>query len=308
MTIKQKIEIIQKILKLNQTQLAEKLGVSFATFNSWWNEKSIPRLKKIAIIDDLYLEVTGEKKIPDDFLVAKKQLLQKRSLKYKNIIKFILSNPDIRDELVLKLTYHSNSIEGSTLTESDTSAILFNDVALPNKSMIEHLEAKNHQFALLYLLDYVSSNKKIDENFILKIHSILMNGIFRDAGEYRKHGVRIVGANLPTANYLSVPKLIKAVVKEINKKNNDIVCLITFVHSDFEKIHPFSDGNGRVGRLLMTAMLLKNGLAPAIIEQERKQLYYIFLNKAQTKNDQTLLEDYICDAIFDGFDILERKS
>jgi len=307
MTIKQKIEIIQKVLKLNQTQLAEKLGVSFVTFNSWWNEKSTPRPKKVAIIDDLYREVTGEKKIPDDFLMAKKQLLQKKTLKYKNIIKFILKNSDIQDQFILKLTYHSNSIEGSTLTEPDTAAILFNDVVLSNKSMVEHLEAKNHQSALLYLLDYVVTNKKVDENFILKMHSILMNGIFKDAGEYRKHGVRIVGANVPTANYLSVPKLIKGIVKEMNKKNNDIVSLVTFIHANFEKIHPFSDGNGRVGRLLMTAMLLKSGLAPAIIGQEHKQLYYIFLNKAQTKNDQTMLEDYICDAILGGFDILERK-
>ena len=80
------------------------------------------------------------------------------------------------------------------------------------------------------------------------------------------------------------------------------------IHSRFEHIHPFSDGNGRVGRLLMNAMLLQKNLAPAIIRQEQKQLYYAYLYKAQTKDDTSQLENFICDAIVDGFKILERAD
>jgi Fic family protein/DNA-binding XRE family transcriptional regulator len=308
MNTRQKLEIIKKTLGLTQTKLAEKFGVSFVTFNSWWNSKSNPRLKMLSVIDDLLLEVTGQKIIPADQLIAKKQVLNIKSSEHKKIISEILDNPDIRDQFILKLTYHSNSIEGSTLTEKDTSAILFDNIALPDKSLIEQLEAKNHQTALNYLFEYILEGKKIDENLILKLHSILMNGIRPDAGVYRSHGVRIVGVNLPTANYVSVPKLMQEVVSMISKKDEDIIALSVSVHSKFEQIHPFSDGNGRIGRLLMSAMLLKTNFAPAVIHQEQKQLYYTYLNKSQTKGDQTQFENYICDAILDGFDILERSD
>ncbi len=185
MTIRQKLEIIRKILGLTQTKLAEKFGVSFAAFNSWWTGKSNPRPKMRAAIDELFLEVTGQKIIPAGELSAKKQALQKKSSAHKSVARKILDNPDIRDQFILKLTYHSNRIEGSTLTELDTAAILFDNVALPNKSLTEQLEAKNHQTALNYLFEHIAKKEKIDENLVLKLHGILMNGIRPDAGVYR---------------------------------------------------------------------------------------------------------------------------
>jgi Fic family protein len=308
MTLRQKLEIIQKASGFTQTELAAKLGVSFAAFNSWWNEKSVPRPKMRAAIDELFLEVTGEKIIPPEILEAKKQILEKRKNEYPDILKKILAEPDIRDQFILKLTYHSNSIEGSTLTEPDTAAILFDNAALPDKSLVEQIEAKNHQTALNYVFDHISKDGKIDEGMILKMHSILMNGIRPDAGYYRSHAVRIMGVNLPTANYMKISELIPNVLKEIAKDPKDIISLSAKVHASFEQIHPFSDGNGRVGRLLMNAVLLKSNIAPAIIRQEKKRLYYTYLYKAQTTDDQTQLEDFLCDTIMEGFDILERKD
>src|SRR3989344_3202187 len=308
MTLKQKLEIIRRTLGLTQAKLADRFGVSFATLNSWWNGKSTPRLKMQATIDELFLEVTGQKVIPADVLTAKKQALQQKSSQHKNIVEEILANPDIRDQFILKLTYNSNSIEGSTLDEKDTAAVIFDNVALPNKSLTEQLEAKNHQTALNYLFDHISQKEEINEEMIIKLHSILMNGVRPDAGKYRDHAVRIRGTDLPTANYLSVPKLMPEVIKDAQNKTKDIVALLASVHSKFEKIHPFSDGNGRVGRLLMTAMLLEYNFAPAIIRQQQKQLYYTYLYKAQTKEDHSQLEDFLCAAIADGFDILERKD
>lgn len=308
MNTRQKLEIIKKMLVLTQTKLALKLGVSFATFNSWWTGKSEPRPKMQVAIDELFLEVTGQKMIPPDQLTAKKQILRQKSGEYKSVITEILNNPDIRDQFILKLTYHSNKIEGSTLSEPDTAAILFDNAALPNKSLTEHLEAKNHQTALNYLFDHSIKKQKINEALVLKLHSILMNGVRPDAGVYRNHGVRITGVNLPTANYLSVPKLIPEVMVRAGKKNKDTIAESAGVHSTFEQIHPFSDGNGRVGRLLMNAMLLSANFAPAIIRQEQKQLYYTYLLKAQTKNDQSQLENFLCEAVMDGFKILERTD
>src|SRR3990167_8664640 len=269
MEIKQKLEVIQKMLGLTQTKLAERFGVSFPTFNSWKSGKSTPRPKAQSAIDELFLEVTGQKVIPEDALTAKKQALLRKSKEHASVIAEILDNPDIRDQFILKLTYHSNSIEGSTLTEPDTAAILFDNAALPNKSLTEQLEVKNHQTALNYLFDHVVKKEKIDEALVLKLHSILMNCVRPDAGLYRNHAVRITGVNLPTANYMSVPKLILEVMNQITNIEKDIITLSTGVHSKFEQIHPFGDGNGRIGRLLMNAMLLSSNFAPAIIRQEQ---------------------------------------
>jgi len=308
MTIQQKLAIIQKTLGLTQTKLAEKFGVSFVAFNNWWTGKSIPRPKTRLAIEGLFLEVTGQKVISAERLNTKKQILHQQSLVHKDTISKILNNPDIRDRFILKLTYHSNSIEGSTLTEPDTAAVLFDNVALPNKTLVEQMEAKNHQTALNYLFDYIKKNGAINENLVLKLHSILMNGVRSDAGSYRSHAVRITGVNLPTANYLSVPDLMPKIITRAGKATEDIISLSAGVHSRFEQIHPFSDGNGRVGRLLMNAMLLKANFVPAIIRQEQKQLYYTYLYKAQTKDDKSQLEDFLCDAVAVGFQILERED
>ncbi len=241
-------------------------------------------------------------------LAEKKEGLRQESLRRKSVISEILENPDIRDQFILNFTYNSNCIEGSALTESDTAAILFDNVVLPNKSLTEHLEAKNHQTALNYLFGCVAKKEKISENLILKFHSILMNGVRSDAGLYRNHGVRIVGVNLPTANFMSVPKLMLKVVSQANQKSDDIISLSAKIHSVFEKIHPFSDGNGRVGRLIINFMLLAANFAPAVIHQEQKRSYYAYLYKAQTNGDHSQLEYFLCDAISDGFKILDRKD
>ena len=131
-----------------------------------------------------------------------------------------------------------------------------------------------------------------------------MNGIRDDAGFYRRHSVRIVGSNVATANYIKVPDLMSEIESLILSKKKDIISHVTEVHARFEKIHPFSDGNGRVGRLLMAAMLIKANLPPAIIKQETKQLYYTYLKKTQLEEDVTQLEDFICDATLNGFDLI----
>ena len=186
--------------------------------------------------------------------------------------------------------------------------MFLDNAALPDKSLTEQLEAKNHQTALNYMFDHVARKRKINEEFLLKLHGILMNGIRPDAGLYRRHAVRITGVSLPTANYQSIPNLMPKVLSDAGMTQGDAIGLSASVHSRFEQIHPFSDGNGRVGRLLMGAMFLKKNIPPAIIRQEQKRLYYTYLFKAQTTGDHSQLEDFLCDAVASGFDILERTD
>jgi len=307
MKIQEKLQLILKLSGLTQQELAGRLGVTFAALNRWINGKAVPRFKAQEKIDELYKEFSGEKQVPKTVIEAKKGIILKNQKDHADIIKEILNNPDIRDQFYLSLTYNSNRIEGSTLSENETAAIMFQNVALPDKALVEQLEVKNHQAALRYLFQYLAEDQPLDEELIFKLHSILMNAIKPDAGNYRYHRVRIMGTDVPTANYLKVPELMKELVGDISKKTKDIFSQIADIHSRFEKIHPFSDGNGRIGRLLMHAMSLSRNLAPVAILQEKRRLYTTYLNKAQMKDDISLLEDFVCDAILEGYRILERK-
>lgn len=307
MTIKEKLGLIRKLSGQSQEKLAAELGVSFPTLNSWINGRSLPRARAAERIDELFRRVTGQTVIPPQALEAKKQAVTARGQTFKNVLKTILTNQDIYDQFVLSLTFNTNRIEGSTLTEPETAAILFENASLPDKTIIEQMEVKNHQAALGYLFSHLQENGKIDEALVLRMHAIVLNGIQADAGRYRNHGVRITGSNVPTANYLKVPALMQALAKDLGAKPSDILAHAAQTHSRFEQIHPFSDGNGRVGRLLLNAMLLKQNLPPALILQEKRRFYMLYLNKAQLENDLSPLEDFIADAMLDAFSLLERK-
>jgi Fic family protein len=307
MTTKEKLQLIIKLSGKTQQELAGVLGVTFAALNRWINGKAIPRKKAQEKIDELYKEYSGEKIIPATVLEAKRGIILQKRKAHKNVLKEIIENPDIRDEFILSLTYHSNSIEGSSMSEPDTAAVLFEHAALPNKSLVEQLEAKNHQTALEFLFQYLSAKKSLNEELILKLHSILMNAIRSDAGIYRNHGVRILGTYVPTANFIKIPELMAKLIRDANRNHKNIIAHVSHIHSCFEKIHPFADGNGRIGRLFMHAMLLRNNLPPAIIKQENKRFYNSYLNKSQLKGDDSLLEDFVHDAVLEGYRILERK-
>lgn len=297
--------IIKQAAGKTQEKLAADLGVSFATLNSWINAKSVPRPKAQVKIDALYKKLTGQEVIPPDVLTGKKNLLREKSKTVPGILKKILGRKDLYDEFMLSLTYHSNKIEGSTLTEPEMAAILFQDAALADKSIVEQMEVKNHQAALQYLFLHLTEGKAVGEELILKLHAMLMNGIQADAGRYRTHGVRIAGAHVPTANYMKVPELMGRLSREIQTKEKDIISHVARIHSRFEQIHPFSDGNGRVGRLLLHAMLLKENFPPAMIRQEKRRFYMMYLNKSQLQEDFIQLEDFMCDAVLEAYRLFE---
>ena len=307
MTPPEKLRIIQRLSGLTQEKVARELGVSFVTLNSWMRGRSTPRAKAQGRIDELYRTTTGQKVIPEEALQAKLRILQKKSREHRNILKTLLTRRDLYDQFVLSLTYNTNRIEGSTLTEPETAAILFQNISLPNKTLVEQMEVKNHQAALEFLFQSAKKQEKIDQNFILKLHRILLNGIQSDAGAYRNHPVRIVGSRVVTANYLKIPSLMQDLEASIHHKESDTISHASQIHSRFEKIHPFSDGNGRIGRLLMHRMLLDKDLPPAVIRQEEKRFYMTYLSKAQLEEDYSLLTDFLCDAILESYRILERS-
>jgi Fic family protein len=265
----------------------------------------MPRRAAAERIDALYRRYSGQAVIPAAALQAKKDAISTFQERFGDTLPLILARPDLREEFTLTLTYTSNSIEGSTLTLAETAAVLFRNETVAHCSLVELLEAKNHQAALQKLFDHVSAGKPIDEAFVLKLDAILMNGIQPDAGRYRDHGVRIVGTNVPTANPVSVPRLIRELLGTAEAPNDDALGEAAAFHARFEKIHPFSDGNGRIGRIVMHAMLLRAGLPPAVIPAEQRRLYYAALQQAQLGSDGSLMEDFVCDAVLNGFRILD---
>jgi len=322
MDIKLQLKQIQHWAGISQVDLAKQLEVSFVTINSWMNGKSMPRAGAVDKIQKLHTKYSGK---GDSFLadIDKKctyidfLIKHNRSTLSKGMISFILKHNDVFEEFALKITYHSNSIEGSTLTMEDTADIIFNNAVIPNKTLNEHLEARNHRKALFFLFEQLELGVGITVEFINKLHSILMAGILDTAGTYRNHPVRIVGSFVPTANHLKIPELMGSLENKIlesckKSKNKsaqsvrDLVVSIVEVHAIFEKIHPYADGNGRVGRLLMIAMLIKNNIPPAIITQETKRLYYNYLSVAQIEEKYEALTSYATDAILNGFAVLEK--
>lgn len=305
MNYSQKLKLLQEYLGLTQQQLADKFGVSFPTMNSWLHGKSVPRKSKQKYIHEEYINIFGESSsvsIND----ARINLIEDARRK-NNFLGVINKQKDIRDSLVLALTYHTDKIEGSTLTMRETQVVLFENQTV-NKSLIEQLEAKNHQTAWNFLLKQISDKTfALDEKFILKLHAILMNGILADAGCYRSHPVRIVGSRTVTANYMKVPILIEELVSDINKKPDDFLNHCAGIHSRFEQIHPFGDGNGRIGRLLLQAMLLNNNYPPAIVEQDKKIRYYEGLEKSQIKYEYYLLVELIIESLLVGLKIIIIK-
>ncbi|MFA6388785.1 MAG: Fic family protein [Patescibacteria group bacterium] len=310
MTTQQKLVRLLKITGKTQTELALMLQVSFVTFNSWVNGKSAPRKGALEKIDLLYQEYTGVTVVTDSELAKKKQRILDYKKQFPNPLKYIISRPDIYDTFVLELTYHTNSIEGSTFTEPEVRAVIFDGVTIPDKSVIEHQEAKNHQAALGNLMRWLTEHKQpkqITEDYIKKLHTILMNGIRTDAGNYRRQAVRIIDSNVPTANYLRVNDRMQDLMHSIHTVTAEhIITDITKIHAQFEQIHPFSDGNGRVGRLLLHALALQHGLPPVLIKQEKKQAYYTYLQKAQLEEQYIFLESFIYDAVLESYALLEK--
>ncbi len=298
---------IQKASGLSQERLAARLDVSFATLNSWINGRSQPRTTARGRINQLYLETIGAEDVNEQTL----HIAKKAASGLKATANTISTNKDHLDKLTLYLTYHTNTIEGSTMTLADVEDVLFDHKVLSNRTAIEQTEARNHQVALHWLLDeLINKGKdfKIDESFILNLHLRLMNSIVGDAGQYRKHPVRIMGAHVPLANWQKVPNLVQDMTKELGKSHRDTIALIAATHARFEQIHPFSDGNGRTGRLIMLAQALHAGLIPPLVVKERRFAYYKYLEFAQTKDNLKPLELFVAESIQFTAKILNRVS
>jgi len=290
-----------------QEELARHLGVSFVTLNAWINEKSQPRPGFRQKIDLAVAEILGSDELDQKELTQLKKLALEKKFSVKNLI----NDRDLLEKITINLTYHSNATEGSTMTERDVEAVIYNNKVLRNHTAIEQREAINHQVALNFLLDELSTKGRhftVTPELIRATHLRLMNSIISDAGEFRNHSVRIHGAYVPLANFMKISKLIKVWCDDFNQKPADKIAVLARLHAEFERIHPFSDGNGRTGRLLLFAQALHLNLAPPVIKKERRLAYYKYLELSQTREVPEPLEKFIAEAIIETSGIVEGSD
>ena len=205
------------------------------------------------------------------------------------VLEFILNNKDYIEDLVTRSTYHSNAIEGSTLTYAETYAILYNDNSfkIEGKEPREIYEAINHKEALNIVFENLQEKREFDERFIKKLNETINKNIKETSG-FRKVQVFIQGSDYIPPEPEKVPNLMNYYIYNYNNDIEDIFLKIAKYHIEFEKIHPFEDGNGRTGRLLLNYELLKNDLPPVVISKDERVKYFEFIRK----NDSSGLAEW----------------
>lgn len=182
----------------------------------------------------------------------------------------------LREEFMIENTYNSNAIEGNTLTLRETALILQEGVTIAQKPIKEHLEAIGHKDAFEYVVTLADTHNPLTERVIKDIHSLILMNDANNKGVYRSVPVRILGANhTPPQPYL-VPVQMEQLIAdyETMKREKHIIEAIAEFHLRFEGIHPFIDGNGRTGRLVLNLELMKAGLLPVNVKFADRALYY----------------------------------
>ena len=253
---------------INKSQLSDILGISSRTIAKFGKGEVVSDiiLKKIANylecnVEDLYKEVSPNKLL---------QLLRdEKEAKIKG---------GFYHELQVRMTYNSNHIEGSKLSEDQTRFIyetstIETDGAVPVDDILETL---NHFKAIDYVIDV--AEEPLTEEIIKHLHYLLKqntsdsNISWFAVGDYKKRANSVGGKE--TAKPEDVSRKIQNLLYKYNSRNNISIENIVEFHVDFERIHPFQDGNGRVGRLIALKECLKNNIIPFIIEDSKKAYYY----------------------------------
>ncbi len=232
---------------------------------------------------------------------VRKFLTDKELYYYKNV-----------DELNILMTYHSNALEGNTLSIYETK-LIFQGTSVGDKSLREIYEAKNHIKAFKHIWELRHKPKEIiTERDILSLNSIILEGITDRRGEYRKGEVEILGSDVNLAKASEIKSLMNEftseLVKEQQENKKHPVQQASEAHYKLVKIHPFVDGNGRTSRLLMNSLLIKNSYPPIIIEAGERNQYLTSLHKTDKTGNLNYFNEFIYNKALKTLDTYLEKS
>lgn len=190
----------------------------------------------------------------------------------------------LNEDLRVFLTYHSNAIEGNSLSLQETQMVIDYGVTIHGHPLREYLEATNHAEAYQYVTSLVEKQEKITIQTILTLHSLVTDKILESKGRFRTVPVSIRGSNMTPPPAHQVEKLMREWVAWIYGEGieYDAVTRAAIAHHGFEAVHGFEDGNGRVGRLLLNLMLMQEGYPPALLLNDWRTRYIHGLNTANT--------------------------
>ena len=293
MKVGNKIKEYRELNKMTQKDIAEILGVEPATickYEAGIIEPSIESLKRLAET----FNVTVDELIKDEekFDISKINVLEVlREQKEMGLKGNLYHNTQIM------FSYNTNHIEGSKLTEEqtryifETNTILFEGGTVA--SVDDILETANHFKLVDYMLDIADQN--LTEDIIKKFHKILKEGTMDsrkewfNVGDYKK--LANEAGNMKTSSPKQTPKDMQKLMEWYNFLPKVTIKEIIEFHARFEKIHPFQDGNGRVGRIIAFKECLKNNIIPFIILDKDKLYYYRGLKEYQNKTEKGYLID-----------------
>ena len=219
----------------------------------------------------------------------------------------------LRDEFMVEFTYNSNAIEGNTLTLRETAMVL-EGVTIGQKPLKDHLEAIGHRDAFLYIEDIAKREVPLSEFVIRNIHSLVLIGQPEDRGVFRRIPVRILGAFVePAPPYLIGQKIADLLaVNEERGKTMDTIERIARFHIEFEGIHPFIDGNGRTGRLILNLDLIRCGYPPINVKFTDRRKYYDAFDAYYRDGDANamtcLVAGYVNERLDQYLDILSGQD
>ena len=196
----------------------------------------------------------------------------------------------LNEEFIVEYTYNSNAIEGNTLTLRETDLVL-RGLTIDSKPLKDHMEAVGHKEAFDFVSELVKDNVPISEGIIKQIHYLVLADKREDRGVYRRVPVRIMGAqHEPVQPYLIKPKM-EQLLYDFAASTEHIVTKLARFHIEFEGIHPFIDGNGRTGRLLVNLELMKSGFPPIDIKFTDRIAYYNAFDEYYVKHNLSLMEN-----------------
>lgn len=292
MNIGNKIKQYRELNKMTQKDIAEVLGVEPGTISKYESgmiEPNIESIKKLA--ETFKITIDELLKDEENFDVSKvdvlKALREQKEMKLKG---------NLYHQTQVSFAYNTNHIEGSTLTEEqtryifETNTILFEGDTVAKVDDI--LETANHFKLVDYMLDV--ADKKLTEKMIKEFHKILKDGTsdsrveWFNVGDY-KQKVNTIGSGIKTTSPENVERDMEKLMVGYNSLKQITIKEIIEFHYRFESIHPFQDGNGRIGRLIMFKECLKNNIIPFIILDSDKLYYYRGLK--EYKNEKGYLTD-----------------
>ncbi len=290
----EKIKLYRENKKMTQNEVAGILDVSPATISKYESDALEPNIESLKRLAELF-EISVDELLNEEekkFDILKINVLdilrEQKNMKLKG---------NLYHNTQITFAYNTNHIEGSKLTEDQTRYIYETNTLLAEKDTITDLddviETANHFKLVDYMLEI--ADKKLTEKMIKEFHKILKEGTSDSrkdwfiVGDYKKLPNEVGG--LKTTEPKNVEKDMKKLLEWYESLKQKTINEIIEFHAKFEKIHPFQDGNGRVGRIIAFKECLKNNIVPFIILDKDKLFYYRGLNQYQTNKEKGYLID-----------------